>query len=75
LFRNDDQVSVRLPRAIAVDLDVHTSDGHINCALPLTMEGYNSANSSGHSLRGHLNGGGVPLTIHTSDGNVSIVGS
>ena len=71
---SDGQVSVRLPRAIAVDLDVHTSDGQINCALPLTMEGYNSANSSGHNLRGHLNGGGVPLTIHTSDGNVTIAG-
>jgi DUF4097 and DUF4098 domain-containing protein YvlB len=69
---SDGQVSVRLPRAMAVDLDVHTSDGQINCALPLTMEGYNSANSSGHNLRGHLNGGGVPLTIHTSDGNVKI---
>jgi hypothetical protein len=57
-----------------VDLDVHTSDGQINCALPLTMEGYNSAHSSGHTLRGHLNGGGVPLTIHTSDGNVTITG-
>jgi putative adhesin len=71
---SDGHVSVRLPRAIAVDLDVHTSDGQINCALPLTMEGYNSANSSGHNLRGHLNGGGVPLTIHTSDGNVTIAG-
>jgi len=69
---SDGRVTVRLPRTLAVDLDVHTSDGQINCALPLTMEGYNSAHSSGHNLRGHLNAGGVPLTIHTSDGDVSI---
>ncbi len=69
---SDGRVTVRLPRSLAVDLDVHTSDGQISCALPLTMEGYNSAHSSGHNLRGHLNGGGVPLTVHTSDGNVTI---
>lgn len=69
---SDGRVTVKLPRAMAVDLDVHTSDGQINCELPLTMEGYNSAHTSGHNLRGHLNNGGVPLTIHTSDGNVTI---
>ena len=71
---SDGRVTVRLPRTMAVDLDVHTSDGSINCELPLTMEGYNSAHSSGHDLRGHLNAGGVPLTIHTSDGSVTITG-
>jgi DUF4097 and DUF4098 domain-containing protein YvlB len=71
---SDGSVTVRLPHTMAIDLDVHTSDGQINCGLPLTMEGYNSAHSSGHNLRGHLNGGGVPLTVHTSDGNVTITG-
>lgn len=71
---SDGRVTLRLPKTMPVDLDVHTSDGQINCELPLTMDGYNSAHSSGHNLRGHLNGGGVPLTVHTSDGNVTITG-
>jgi len=71
---SDGHVTVRLPHAMAIDLDVHTGDGKINCELPLMVEGYNSAHSSGHNLRGHLNAGGVPLTIHTSDGNVTISG-
>lgn len=69
---SDGQVTVKLPRTLAADLDVHTSDGQIHSTLPLTMEGYDSSHSSGHNLRGHLNAGGVPLTIHTSDGNVTI---
>jgi DUF4097 and DUF4098 domain-containing protein YvlB len=69
---SDGQVTIRLPRQLAADLDVHTSDGGIKCDLPLTMNGYDSSHTSGHNLRGHLNGGGVPLEIQTSDGNVTI---
>ena len=69
---SDGQVTIHLPRTLAADLEVHTSDGQIKCELPLTMNGYNSASSSGHNLRGHLNSGGPPLTIQTSDGNVTI---
>lgn len=69
---SDGSVKIRLPRSLAVDLDVHTSDGSIKCDLPVTMSGYDSSHSSGHNLRGHVNGGGVPLEIHTSDGSVSI---
>jgi hypothetical protein len=61
-----------MPRSLAVDLDVHTGDGGIQCDLPLTMNGYDSSHGGGHNLRGHLNSGGVPLTIHTGDGGVTI---
>jgi hypothetical protein len=70
---SDGKVTVRLPRALDADLDVHTGDGKINCDLPLKMDGF-STGGSGHHLRGHLNGGGVPLEIHTSDGSVTITG-
>jgi len=67
---SDGSVKIRLPRTLAADLDIHTGDGHIDCQLPLTMSGYNSG--GGHNIRGRLNAGGTPLTIHTSDGSVTI---
>ena len=67
---SDGQVTIRVPRTLAADLEIHTSDGKIDCQLPLTMSGYNSG--GGHNIRGKLNAGGTPLTIHTSDGNVTI---
>ena len=69
---SDGSVRVRLPEGLAADLDVHTSDGHLDCALPLTMDHYDSKEGGGHNLHGKLNGGGAPLTIHTSDGSVRI---
>jgi Putative adhesin len=68
---SDGSVTIRVPQNFAADLNVHTSDGHVDCALPLTMDHYQSGGES-HELRGKLNGGGTPLTIHTSDGNVKI---
>ena len=69
---SDGSVTVRLPQSFAADLNVHTSDGHVDCALPLVMDHYQSS-GGGHELHGKLNGGGTPLTIHTSDGSVKIV--
>ena len=68
---SDGSVTVRMPRNFAVDLNVHTSDGRVDCVFPVTMDHYQSG-GDGHELHGKLNGGGVPLTIHTSDGNVKI---
>jgi Putative adhesin len=69
---SDGSVTIRVPQNFAADLNVHTSDGHVDCSLPLTMDHYQSGGEQGHELRGKLNGGGTPLTIHTSDGNVKI---
>jgi hypothetical protein len=70
---SDGKITLHLPRALDADLDVHTGDGKINCDLPLKMDGFNTG-GGGHHLRGHLNAGGLPLTIHTSDGSVTITG-
>jgi hypothetical protein len=69
---SDGSVTLRVPQNFAADLNVHTGDGHVDCALPLSMDHYHSGENSGHELRGKLNGGGAPLTVHTSDGNVKI---
>jgi hypothetical protein len=68
---SDGSVTVRLSRNFAADLNVHTSDGRVDCVFPVTMDHYQSG-GEGHELHGKLNGGGAPLTIHTSDGNVKI---
>jgi hypothetical protein len=67
---SDGHVTIRVPQNLAADLDVSTSDGHIDCTLPLTVDHYN--NGSANHLHGRLNAGGTALTIRTSDGNVSI---
>ncbi len=68
---SDGRVVIRVPKNLAADLEIHTGDGHFDCDLPLVMNGYNS-HGSGHDIRGRLNAGGVPLTIHTNDGNVTV---
>jgi DUF4097 and DUF4098 domain-containing protein YvlB len=68
---SDGKVTLHLARALDADLDVHTGDGKINCDLPLKMDGFTTS-GSGHNLRGHLNGGGASLAVHTSDGSVTI---
>ena len=69
---SDGQVTIRVPHNLAADLDISTSDGRIDCSLPLTMDHYDSRENSGHHIRGKLNAGSIPLTIHTSDGSVTI---
>ncbi len=69
---SDGRVTIRVPRDLSADLEIHTGDGRIDCQLPVTMNGYNSHGDSSHEVRGRLNAGGPPLTIHTSDGNVKI---
>lgn len=69
---SDGPVTLRVPQGFAADLDIHTSDGHVDCTLPLTMDHYDSKEGGGHKLHGKMNGGGTPLTIHTSDGSVKI---
>jgi hypothetical protein len=69
---SDGSVAIHVPAGFAADLDVHSSDGRVDCALPVTIEHFQSSEGESHNWHGKLNGGGAPLTIRTSDGNVKI---
>lgn len=64
----DGHVTLRLPAALAADLDVHTGDGHIQSDLPVTVSGSHNE----HELRGKLNAGGPPLIVRTNDGSIRL---
>jgi DUF4097 and DUF4098 domain-containing protein YvlB len=65
----DGNVTLRIPEGFAADLDAHTGDGEITVRLPVTTTGFKSSPSD---FRGKLNGGGLPLRIHTGDGSIRI---
>jgi len=72
LRSSDGTVTVKLPKDLAANLDISTSDGKIDCNLPLALDGFHSKGESDHSVRGRLNAGGPTLTIRTSDGAVHL---
>ncbi len=67
---SDGSIDLRLPRSFPVDLELHTSDGNIESSLPLTVEALGSG--SAHEIHGKLDGGGAPLSVHTSDGSIRL---
>jgi DUF4097 and DUF4098 domain-containing protein YvlB len=65
---SDGSVALRVPGDLAAEVELHTSDGHITTNIPIVVEG--SFNS--HDVRGKMNGGGNRLSVHTSDGSVTL---
>jgi DUF4097 and DUF4098 domain-containing protein YvlB len=68
LETGDGSVSLEVPGDFAADVDLHTSDGHIDLDMPVTTEGKIRQNE----VRGKLNGGGSLLTIRTGDGSIHL---
>jgi DUF4097 and DUF4098 domain-containing protein YvlB len=68
LETGDGSVSLEVPGELAADVDLHTSDGHIDLDMPITTEGKIRENE----IHGKLNGGGSLLTIHTGDGSIHL---
>jgi DUF4097 and DUF4098 domain-containing protein YvlB len=68
LSSSDGSVTLRVPADLAADVGLHTSDGRITTNIPIAVEG----SFSGHDLHGKMNGGGNRLTVHTSDGSVTL---
>jgi len=65
---SDGSVTLRIPGDLAADVELHTSDGSITTNIPLVVEG----SFRSHDIHGKMNGGGNRLTIHTSDGSVTL---
>lgn len=68
LETGDGSVSLEVPHDLAADVDLHTSDGHIDLDMPVAAEGKLRENE----IRGKLNGGGSLLTIRTGDGSIHL---
>jgi len=68
LETGDGSVSLEVPGDLAADVDLHTSDGHIDLDMPVTTEGKIRQND----IHGKLNGGGSLLTIRTGDGSIHL---
>ena len=65
---SDGSVSLRIPGDLAADLELHTSDGRITTNIPIVVEG----SFGRHDIHGKMNGGGNRLTVHTSEGSVTL---
>ena len=59
-------VTLRVPAGAAFDLDASTSGGSAGCDLPVTVTG----KRSGSRLKGPVNGGGKPVVLRSSGGDV-----
>ena len=68
LETGDGSVSLEVPSNFAADVDLHTSDGHIDLDLPVAAEG----KIRGNDIHGKINGGGSLLTIRTGDGSIHL---
>ncbi len=64
----DGSVDMVLPGDFQANIDATTGDGHISLGIPVTVEGTFSKSE----IRGKMNGGGQPLTIHTGDGSIRL---
>jgi hypothetical protein len=64
----DGSVDLVLPGDFQADINATTGDGHISLGIPVTVEGTFSKSE----IRGKMNGGGQPLTIHTGDGSIRL---
>jgi DUF4097 and DUF4098 domain-containing protein YvlB len=67
----DGSVSLRVPETLAANVELHTSDGHIDFDLPITTSGRFKSNT----INGTMNGGGRMLSVHTGDGSIRLARS
>jgi len=68
IWTSDGSVKLSVPGDMAADVELHTSDGRITTNIPIEVEGRFDKSD----VRGKMNGGGNRLTVHTSDGSITL---
>jgi Putative adhesin len=63
-------VIVTVQKEFAADVDLRTSGGDVDCELPVRSSGERDRHR--RTLRGETNGGGSPLSVRTSGGDIEI---
>jgi DUF4097 and DUF4098 domain-containing protein YvlB len=66
----DGNVTLQLPGDVQGTLSAEARDGHVHSDLPVTMTATESRGPD--YLSGQINGGGETISLHASDGNISI---
>jgi DUF4097 and DUF4098 domain-containing protein YvlB len=64
----DGSVHLWVPQDFSADLELRTGDGDITLSVPVEVSG---SLSKSH-VHGRLNQGGLPLEVHTGDGNIEV---
>src|SRR6185369_16984606 len=62
------QVTLQVPEGSAFDLDAATTAGRVSSELSVSGQGKPSANH----LKGAVNGGGQPVLLRTTGGNIQV---
>ncbi len=68
LASGDGGITLRIPRNLQALLDASAQDGNVHVDLPVDT----GSRPSHHTLRGELNGGRVPLHVHSGDGSITL---
>ena len=68
LSTGDGDLTLRIQETIAADVELKTSDGHIDLEIPVTVLG----RAGKRDIRGRINGGGKLLSLKTGDGSIRL---
>ncbi|OGG43223.1 MAG: hypothetical protein A3F84_21545 [Candidatus Handelsmanbacteria bacterium RIFCSPLOWO2_12_FULL_64_10] len=66
-------IHITLPADVRADLEAFTTHGSITCELPISLENETGKRSKvGDRMEGKINGGGLPLDLRTTNGDIRI---
>lgn len=68
LTTGDGGLALQVPSTLAADLDARAGDGGVNLGIPVQVSGKLDRST----VRGAMNGGGLPLTLRTGSGSIRI---